>query len=222
MKRWGANGLIVAYIAVLVMGIGSHALNVGMGAHPGMYYIIWDMFCGWSAHSSRLHLVAEGESGDYYALNPPPWGELKPYGKLGRPQYDIPARHMARFAMNVLNHSSHEEMTRIFLVEESWPKKFNLPDSVWNQIYEEPKQMTKYYHVRQIISPDGVVLQSQPTWLHRQFTMLIAKNPRLQQDMHKGRPFYAVAPAEGGGTRYSVSPFTDPASLQREGSTLGE
>jgi hypothetical protein len=222
MKRWLINGFIAGYLGLLTMGIASHALNTGITAHPGMYYIVWDMFCGWSAHSSRLHLVAQGESGKYYELTPAPWGEIKPYGNIGRVHYDVGARHTADLAANILKHTSHEEMTRVFVIEESWPKKYNLPDSVWERTHDEPKDPIRYFYLRQIISPDGVVLQSNPTWLAQQYMMAMCKNPRLQGDMHRSRPFIAVSPEDGSGPRYSFGTFEDPGLVPKTGSTLGD
>ena len=221
MKRWFTHCIIAAYLGALCVGIASHALNVGLALHPGMYYIVWDMFCGWSAHTSRFHIVAEGESGKYYALTPAPWGEIHPYGSIGRRHYDIPARHLAQMGKTILDHTRHEDMTRIFVVEESWHKKYNLPDSVWQQLYDDPKDFKAYYHIRQAVTPDGLVLEANPGWLHRQFMLCLANNPRLKADMQRSRPFYALTPNEDSRSRYSYPPMEDPAASFRVGSPLG-
>lgn len=221
MKRWITHCVIVVYLGALCAGIGAHALNVGLSSHPGIYYIVWDMFCGWSTHTSRFHLVAEGDSGKYYALTPAPWGEIHPYGAFGRRHYDIPARHLAAMGHMILEHTQHEDMTRIFVVEESWHKKYNLPDSVWEQLHDEPKDAMHYFHVRQVATPDGVVVQNSPTWLHRQFALSLSKNPRMKSDMQRSRPFYAISQGENSRSRYSYQGVEDPAASFRVGSALG-
>jgi hypothetical protein len=57
MKRWITHLTIAAYLGVLTWGVVSHALGYKTGMHPGMYFIVWDMFCGWSAYEVRYHLV---------------------------------------------------------------------------------------------------------------------------------------------------------------------
>src|SRR4029079_9407702 len=126
------------------------------------------------------HVLAQGQSGKYYELTPAPWGEIKPYGRIGRVHYDVPARHTADLAMNVLKHTSHEKIGRIFVIEETWPKKYNLPDSICERTHDEPKDFVKYYYLRQLISPEGVVVQNNMTWLSQEYVNAIKKNPRLK------------------------------------------
>ncbi|MBM4075207.1 MAG: hypothetical protein FJ267_06145, partial [Planctomycetes bacterium] len=87
MRRWFAKITIGLYLSVLSVGIISHAMNFGTFSHPAMYYIVWDMFCGWTAHEIRYHVIAEGESGTYYDVSQGPWGTFMPYGDLPRSQY---------------------------------------------------------------------------------------------------------------------------------------
>ena len=69
MKRVFAVAFIICYVAGLTVGNLAHVLRHGVSPHPLMYFVVWDMFCGWSAFDSRVHIVAEGESGKYYDLN---------------------------------------------------------------------------------------------------------------------------------------------------------
>ena len=64
MKRWFTSLGIAAYLTALAVGFVSHAVDYGTDCHPIMYFLVWDMFCGWSAYEGRLHLIGEGESGD--------------------------------------------------------------------------------------------------------------------------------------------------------------
>jgi hypothetical protein len=159
-----------------------------------MYYVVWDMFCGWSAYDSRVHIIAEGESGKFYELTPPPWGELHPYGFIGRQHYDSFNNHSARIGMNVLAHTSHEPMTRVFVVEEAWAKKFNLPEAVWLARHGTPKEIEKYYRIRTVLLPDGMNVQNFGSWLSFQSMQALANNPRLHQEASRQRSVFAQAP----------------------------
>ena len=66
-----------------------------------MYFVVWDMFCGWSAHSSELHLIAEGESGDFYRLTPAPWGDFVPFATAPRQDYDAHNMFTGKIAANI-------------------------------------------------------------------------------------------------------------------------
>lgn len=192
MKRWLSHLTIVAYLGTLLAGIGCHALNWGISSHPAMYYIVWDMFCGWAAYESRYHVIGEGESGTYYELSPGPWGDIRPYGKLGRRHYDPDGIYCLRMAQNTLRHTDHEPMARLFVIQESWAKKYNLPDHLWAMRHEEPKEKYSYFRVRQITTGDGMILHAQSSWLDYQARIALASNPRLRAEMQRSRPFVAV------------------------------
>lgn len=214
MKKWLTHGIIAAYLSALSWGIIAHTINFGTGAHPAMYYVVWDMFCGWASYSGRIQIIGQGESGRYYQLAPGPWGEMKPFGRIGRRHYDVQAAHAHRFALNALKHTKHEPIVRVFVIEESWAKQYNLPDDLWNRWHEEPKDPHKYYHVRRIFTPDGALVKNYPTWLSLQYSMAISDNPRLLAEKRRGEPFFVYRrspgrriPAGGGSTLLSAPAF---------------
>ena len=167
--------------------------------------------------------VAQGESGKYYELTPAPWGEINPYGSIGRVHYDRRLRYTRPTSRSTFSkHTDHEDIARVFVIEESWPKKFNLPDSIWERTHDEPKDIVRYYYMRQVISPNGVVLQSNPTWLSHQYILSIGKNPRLKKDMHRSRPFIAVIRATARGRAIPSARLKTRPMMQRSGSTLGD
>ena len=104
MKRIAATGFIVGYLALLVYGTGSHILNYRTHDRPGIYFIVWDMYCGWDAYETRRHLVAEGVSGQCYNLAPAPWGEFAPFGSASRGDLDYMGNYSGAIARNVLQH----------------------------------------------------------------------------------------------------------------------
>ncbi|MGQ0633225.1 MAG: hypothetical protein ACT4QC_01335 [Planctomycetaceae bacterium] len=148
MRRLVTLAFITVYLGALVYGNLCHAVGHGTGSHPLMYFIVWDMFCGWAAYDSRTHIVAQGENQKFYELAPAPWGEIRPWGSLGRHHYDGFNSHSGRIALNTLRHSAHEPIERVFVIEECWAKKFNLPDSVWKSRYDAPRDPYSYYRLR--------------------------------------------------------------------------
>lgn len=221
MKRCLTHAVIVVYLGALGWGVLAHAVSFAVGAHPVMYFLVWDMFCGWSSFSSRLQIIGEGESGTYYELAPGPWGEFQPFGNIGRRHYDVAGAHAPKLAMNALKHTRHEPITRIFVVEDCWPKKYNLPDELWAQIYDEPKDVHHYYQLRSVFTPDGLLLQQNSNWLSRQYSLSVGDNPRLQADARRSKPFFAFDYQNRPQGIYAPGAFYHPSASSRVGSRLG-
>ncbi len=192
MKRWLIHLTIFSYLGCLSWGIFAHGTQTSPNASPAMYYIVWDMFCGWNAYTTRHHVIAEGESGKYYNVAPGPWGEFQPYGSQDRRQYDPSGKYCGKMGLNTLKHTAHEPITRVFVIEESWPKKYNMPDSYWALRYDEPKNISRYYHTRQVLTGEGYVLQNHSQWMSQQSQKIVLDNPQLRRDMSRNRPFFAV------------------------------
>lgn len=197
-KRWLVCGFIGLYLGSLSYGILAHTLQTGTGSHPAMYFVVWDMFCGWSAWSTRNQIVAEGESGKFYDVGTPPWRDYCPYGSLARRHYDPNQRYVVHLAQNVLKHTMHEPITRIFVVEEAWPKRFNLPDPLWQKRLSTPKDRKVYTHLRHVVTGEGMLLSSQPGFITYQTGLVMAKNPRLRHDSQKRRPFITLESKHSG------------------------
>ena len=215
MKQKLAAGIIVCYLGTLAFGVVSHALQYRQSSHPGMYFIVWDMFCGWAGYETRLHIIGEGESGQYYELAPGPWKEIRPYGDLARHHYDSYASHTFSIAENTLRHTDHEPMQRIFVVEENWAKKFNLPDELWTERYPDEKNAHSYYHLRQAYDLDGKLLTSQASWFDYQANLSLNDNPRLAQDSRRAKPFFQVHPLlRSTEPQMSMAPPMEPQSPQ--------
>ena len=209
VKKWLAATFICSYLSVLSFGVVSHTFGIGVSSHPAMYFIVWDMFCGWNAYSSRTHVISEGVSGDYYRLTPAPWGTFVPFGAVERQHYDSFNLFAGRLGVNALKNTEHEEMTRILVIEESWPKKFNIPDHIWNAAYDEPRDVYKYYRVRSELDPEGHVQGVQSSFLESQIARIMMENPQIRKDARKGRAPYIVNGPQGSRTQHSSdsSPF---------------
>jgi hypothetical protein len=189
VKRWFAHICITTYLGALLFGFVTHAFDIYSGFHPAMYFLVWDMFCGWAGYEGRMQVIGEGESGKFYELAPAPWGEFHPYGYIPRQHYDPDCKQGERLGHMALKHTTHEPMVRLFVVQEEYPKKFNLPEAQYEAYYGKPKQFHKYCHTRFVLTPNGEVLQSQPTFFVYQYEMGLRDNPRLMSDARRSRPF---------------------------------
>jgi hypothetical protein len=189
MARRIAACFIVCYLAVLGYGLSAHTVGYKTYAHVGMYYIVWDMYCGWTGWESRTQILAEGASGTYYDVGSPPWGETCVYGGPDRRHYDTYGLHAIKIAENVARHTEHEPFVRYIVVEEAWSKKYNLPDSLWAQRFEEPREPRIYRRIRAAYEGEGECIASNPSWTNWLMAQALGDNPRLQQDMKVHTPF---------------------------------
>ena len=192
MKRWLTNGMIAGYLGAVVIGVAAHAVQFHSNSHPLNYFFVWDMFCGWSAWEQRLHVVGEGDSGTLYELAPGPWANFKPYGDISRHHYDSLANHAGAIAANTLRQTEHEPIRRVFLYEEVWAKKYNLPDSLKQKLTPVPGERRSYFHLRHIYAGDGTPIQKGPSWYEMESKNSLMNNPRLRRDTGLGRPAYVI------------------------------
>jgi len=195
MKRWITNATIAAYLGALVIGLLSHAISYRSHAHPLMYLVVWDMYCGWSAFESRLHVLGETYDGRHYQILPAPWGEFHPYQGPARRHYDVQVRFVPRMAELVLAHTEHDDIRQLIVVEEAWSKKYNLPDELWALRHPEPKDKYSYYHVRAVVSRDTDAVTRDGEWVSALSKRTIMDNPRLMSDVTRGHTFFAVDPS---------------------------
>jgi hypothetical protein len=191
MRRWMAGGCIGTYLLILVFGLMSHALGYQTNSHVGMYFIVWDMYCGWCGYEVRHHIIAQGDSGQYYEVTPAPWGEFVPFGSAERHHYDGAASFTGTIAAHILDHTDHEPITEVSLIEEAWSKKYNLPESIYERRYETPREKQSYFRTRVLLSSDGTVRDRSYDWTSWLSHQAVIDNPRLQKDM-AGRPFLTL------------------------------
>ncbi|MCA9091937.1 MAG: hypothetical protein KDA68_00495 [Planctomycetaceae bacterium] len=188
MKRLFAIAFIVSYLSILTVGFLSHTFGYGTASHPSMYYIVWDMFCGWNAYANQFRVVAEGESGKYYDVSSSPWGDIYPHGKVERMNYDTFSFNAKKVALNYIRHTAHEPITRVILVEEYWAKKYDFPDYLWKIRYDDPKERYSYFNKRIEFDTAGNNLKEYPGWFQKQGYDSVYNNPRLLADMRANRP----------------------------------
>lgn len=203
MRRRLTHLLIAGYLGALFFGIGSHCFKYCDACHPGMYFVVWDMFCGWSTWEQRLHIIGEGESGTYYRLAPGPWADYQPYSNVSRHHYDNFGNHAARLAVNCLKHTDHEPMRRVFVVEESWNKKYNMPVSLRQDVVGAADEKHSYLYLRDEYRADGTTVVRRPPWHALQMARSTSENPRLHAQARGGAPMIL---AEGVGRQPMMTP----------------
>ena len=211
ISRTISTTFIAAYIGCLCFGILAHVMKVGLNGRTLSYFVVWDMFCGWEAYDNRTHIVAEDIHGQYFEVKPP-WGEFTPFGHVPRVHYDVSNSLVPRHIKNVLSHTSHPEIDRVYVIQEIWPKQFNIPDHLWSQYFEESRDRMSYYNLRAVCTESGTVLNSYPDWFVAQTLKSVADNPRLQLAAKRAQPYYNtfVNPSR---TAAAASPvFQDAAS----------
>lgn len=208
MKRWLSGTFIAAYLTALAWGIVAHSMKFGVNSHPFMYYVVWDMFCGWSPYEIRFHVLGEGVSGKYYELGPGPWPHFSPFGDLPRHHYDAYGSTFRKMALNTLKHTEHEEMRRILVIEECWHKKYNLPQELWDLRFDEPRDPYSYFWLFSSYTENGETLAHHGDFLNHATSKSITDNPRLMSDARRGRPFFAFNPT----LRDSAAPLQDPTT----------
>ncbi len=188
MKRCLSRSFIVGYLLLLGYGFVSHTFQYKHNDHLGMYFIVWDMFCGWDAFEMRKHLIAEGESGQYYDLSAP-WKEFNPYLEAERRHFDSWGFFSGYLGANTLKQTDHEPIVRMYLVEEHWSKKYNLPDPLWSKRFDEPKQKRSYYYMRCEFDEQGTLSGMHYSWPNQLAYRALMNNPRLKEDVAKSQPY---------------------------------
>lgn len=220
MKRWLVNTMLVVYIGAFSWGILTHGMSTLTGTHPAMYFLVWDMFCGWANYEKRNYVIGEGVSGTFYELDPPPWGEMHPFGRIGRRHYDVTGITCVKSAFNTLRHTEHEPMARVYVIEQNWSKKYNLPDKLWYMYFSDRKDPTLYYHVQYVVNGDGTPIEANQGWLQIQQQLVQASNPRVQAELQRSMPFMMIE-KQSNPSAMPSNAFLNPALIQQPSAGTG-
>ncbi len=182
---------IGAYISALTYGVVGQTLKDGTCGVTLSYFVVWDMFCGWTAWDQRIHVIAEGESGKYYEVKEP-WGEFHPFGHVGRIHYDYTNHLLPRHIDNIISHTAHESISNVYVVEEVWPKQYNVPKKLFDHYFARPNDKLSYYHLRAVCMDDGMPVKLFPDWHAQQQLNSVYDNPRLRQQAAQATSLYST------------------------------
>ncbi len=203
--KWSAGLFISCYLSVLTYGIVGHLLKIGLAGNTFSYYVVWDMFCGWQAYDQRTHLIAESDSGEYYELREP-WGEFCPFGGLGRLQYDVYNHLVSKQIKHLITHTQHDPIDAVYVVQEVWPKQYNLPERLWQQNFGNERDKISYYHLRAVCNSVGGVVSLYRSWLNQQTLNSVGDNPRLRREVRQAQSSFGTwyTPTFGNGLHQSI------------------
>lgn len=179
-KKIATSCFIASYMCYLSWGVMAHAMKVGLCGNTLSYFVVWDMFCGWTAWDARTHVIAQDTSGQFYELREP-WGEFHPFGHVARIHYDNTSHLLPKHIKNVLAKTVHEEIERVYVVEEVWPKQYNLPPRLFEHYFARPNDKLSYFHLRAICAGDGSPMTINPDWHSQQKLNAVYDNPRLRR-----------------------------------------
>lgn len=177
VQKYAVSVGIAAYLAVLGYGVLLHTFDLpGKQTVPG-YLVVWDMYCGWSGYERRLHFVAQGQSGTFYDCSDVPGKTITPHGDTPRRNFDFQNQFCGKLAADVLARTAHEPINRIFVLEQNWPKRFNVPAVIRPEL--AMKERPTYWHAQAVYTPDGEIVDAKPLWIAVQGDRAIFDNPRL-------------------------------------------
>ena len=204
--------VMVCYIGFLSWGSAAHAFKIGTGGNTISYWAVWDMFCGWSAWDTRTHIVAQGASGKYYEVKEP-WGEFHPFGSLSRIHYDHTNHLLPKHIRNILSRTKHEPIDQVYVVEEVWPKQYNMPPRLYQHYFDRENDKQSYFNLRAIFMEDGQTVTAYPTWDSKQRLSSIYDNPRLRRQASQASSLYSPLYTPNSGRQQPVSPLTMSSSV---------
>ncbi len=155
---------MLLYFVVTVWFLGRHAVGDSVGG-PLAYLFTWDMFPNYPAWSARRVALVETESGQYFQILPSRHeqyrrGSQRTHSRLDLPRNDDAFRQAAEVALNDFRKSqaaTDNPPTYVFLLEQFWPVRFNLPDDLYQAAYETENPRRKSWRIvdESAVGPNG-------------------------------------------------------------------
>lgn len=206
-KKWCVCLVMACYMGFLSWGTLAHAFKIGTDGNTISYWAVWDMFCGWSAWDNRTHIIAKGASGKFYEVKEP-WGEFHPFGNLSRIHYDHTNHLLPKHIRHILSRTEHESIDQVYVVEEVWPKQYNMPPRLYAHYFDRENDKQSYFNLRAVCQEDGNVVAVYPTWDAKQRLSSIYDNPRLRQQASRATSIYSPLFTPNSGRQQSFSPLS--------------
>ncbi len=176
-----------------------------------MYFIVWDMYCGWTAWGRGTTSSAR-RAARWYDLSAV--GEMVPFGSASRRDYDVFHLHSGKIARATLDHTDHEPIHRIMMVEEAWPKRYNLPDEVWKRRTLIPRFLTLTTTSSPPTGWTGRWRRSRPAGRTCWLAHAPINNPRLPDDIARSKPFLTIENLTGSQRAIQQTSFQEPAPFR--------
>ena len=141
-RRLLALLFIVVYLSLTGFYLVRHAIGHPLG-HELAYFWTWDMFPNYSTESIRRRAIGETASGEYVMLVPNSrhrfrWGV---HGDVTRLDIDRRLLFFRRAAVDGIGRHNtslpNDPVRYVYLAENYWPEKFNLPSDLYRSAYED-------------------------------------------------------------------------------------
>ena len=142
MRRVVAVVLILCYLGAGTFFLYCHLLGETRGL-PWAYYWTWDMFPNYPSFSARRMALGETKSGEFVQVFPTNKIRYRRGGSGDLTRYDLPRndatlKYAVAEALKETPPAEEEDpVTYVFLVEEYWPVRFNLPDDLYQESFGE-------------------------------------------------------------------------------------
>ncbi len=152
------------YATVTLWFFGRHAVGDAVGG-PVAYLFTWDMFPNYPAWSARRVALVETESGRYFQILPTRHeqfrrGSQRTHSRLDLPRNDNALRQAAEVALTEfrgLPIAVDDPPSYVFLIEQFWPVRFNLPDDLYEAAYNTENPRRKSWRIvdESAVGPNG-------------------------------------------------------------------
>jgi hypothetical protein len=136
-------GFFIAYGGAGIFFLYGHVLG-DTARTPAGYFWTWDMFPNYPSFSARRFALGQTRSGQYLMVFPTDQVRHRRGGQGDLTRFDLPRNDAAlrRAVSEQLAAYPPQDMsdpiTYVFLVEKSWPVRFNLPADLYEAQYGEP------------------------------------------------------------------------------------
>jgi len=153
VRRILATAFIAAYLGVSAFFLARYAVGDVL-PHAIAYFFTWDMFPGHYCESTRKFAVGRTARGKYVQLVPGPLDQYRagPRGDLSRVDLDRMGRDFRRLAefslMQTRETRKDDPVEHVYMFEQYWPNKFNLPDDLYASFTGEAKPERRFWRLR--------------------------------------------------------------------------
>ncbi len=145
-RRLLVVGFVLIYLAMGGMFFYFHLLGDSTKWPRMAYFWTWDMFPNYPSFSARRMALGQTQSGKFVKVFPTEKIRFRRGGHRHLTRFDLPRNNAAlRIATEqtlqavsaVSPVAAKDRVTYVFLVENYWPVRFNLPDDLYQKTYDE-------------------------------------------------------------------------------------
>ena len=170
VRRSFGLAFVLAYLGAGGFFFYSHLIG-DTGRFASGYFWTWDMFPNYPSFSSRRTALGQTKSGRYVEVFPTSKVRYRRGGHRDLTRFDFP-RNDASLRLVVAEtlklqepQEASDPVTYVFLIEKTWPVRFNLPDDLYEEVYREPNPRR---HAWRIVDEGAVGKDGEIRWTSSQ------------------------------------------------------